>query len=268
MLSVLAAMAYQKIGDKKGGSDSEAKLKAIHIPKNLAKQSFLDVGCSQGFFCRAARERGATYIIGLDHSESAIEAAVRQDRQGTYRHGDWYSLLEELVREGQTFDVIIHLSAFHYVSDHVRFLALIHQLLKPGGLFILECGVANVGGGPRYVDHRRTGITLPYTRHITLALLQQLLDRFASRTEGKSVDQPGDSVPRRVFHCHTKKPVALLVGADSGVGKSTFSSLIASHKSVANIKMDYILKDLVTCPIASVEAAVNAHMKNINRLAI
>lgn len=252
-------MAYQSIGGAKGVSDTEAKLAKIKLPKAMSGQRFLDVGCSAGYFCRVARERGAIEVVGLDHNKESIRLAKEADPEGLYLSGDWYVHLEKLAAENKKFDIIIHLSAFHYVSDQPRLLKLIRSVLSPGGVFVLECGVGP-GGHPRYIDHRRSGHNLPYARHLTMPLLESLLDGFAVRKLGRSVDQPGDDIPRFVFHCTPKQPVVLLVSGDSFTGKTILSELLTKNKSVGHVRMDGIVNGLATCPIASIEAAVNAHL--------
>lgn len=256
-------MAYQTVAGTKGVSDSESKLQAIKLPKSLRGKRFLDIGCSQGYFCRAARERGATRVVGLDHNKESIRIAAEVDAEGLYRGGDWYELLEQLIKEGEMFDVVIHLSAFHYVTDHVRLLSLIQQLLTPAGLFVLECGVAP-GGVPKYVDHRRSATSIPYARHLTMPLLERLLSGFAVRKIGQSISQAGDSIPRFVFHCERRHPIVLLVGGDSFTGKSVFAEALATNRSVGHVKTDAIINGLRETPIASIEAAINAHLDKHN----
>jgi len=57
-----------------------------------------------------------------------------------------------------------------------------------------------------------------------LLLIQRLLEKFAVRSMGKSVDQRGDPFKRYVFHCTRFKPIVLLVTGNPQTGKSTLAS--------------------------------------------
>jgi len=232
-------LGYQTVGDDKGASDSEGKLERIRLPY-LQGKSFLDLGCNAGFFCRAARQRGASRTVGIDIGAEKIAEARRLDPDGEYIAGDWFEKLRSL--QG-TFDVIIHLSAFHYVTDQREFLRLVEDRLAPGGVFILECGVVN-SRVPRYVDIKRKS----YTRHVTSPLLDQLLSNFAVRRMDSSVVQRGDPVPRFVFHCQRWKVTVFLLSGESHSGKSYLGRVLSGQRDIATIEMDELILGLQRCP--------------------
>jgi len=93
-----------------------------------------DLGCGFGWFCRFAREQGATSIIGYDLSENMLERARRdtQDDAVRYVRAD----MEELTLPEAGFDLVYSSLAFHYIRDFPRLLKTIHAALRPEGRFV------------------------------------------------------------------------------------------------------------------------------------
>jgi hypothetical protein len=215
---------YQTFDDAKGGSKSAEKLKALRLPwlKNrhsearpLKNLSVLDIGCNEGFFCGEALRQGARRVVGIDMSRGFLDRARQRFPEAEFRNSSWWELPDE------NFDVILFLSAIHYEPRQRELLALLAQHLTPTGTLVLECGV--VGGvlnkswqAVRRHDGVRRYPTFPMLR-------QELLRPFAVRFIGASVAQSGDPVPRSVFHCTRREPMAFLVMGPSGAGKSTLA---------------------------------------------
>jgi hypothetical protein len=122
------------------------------------------------------------------------------------------------------FDVVILLSALHYAKDQPALLARIATMLKPDGLFVLEAGVvANprqnwtsvLRGKPPNTDI----VEYPTTAH----MFTMLSEHYSARDVGRSVFQPGDMLPRFVWHCRPLKPMILAIGGLPRQGKSTLA---------------------------------------------
>jgi 2-polyprenyl-6-hydroxyphenyl methylase/3-demethylubiquinone-9 3-methyltransferase len=97
----------------------------------------LDVGCGAGIAAEAFAGRGHD-VLGLDASAEAIEAAVAH-AEGIaatlrYRAGG----AEELVAEGQKFDVVTALEVIEHVEDQPAFMRLLAALVAPGGLVFVS----------------------------------------------------------------------------------------------------------------------------------
>ncbi|NVN03058.1 MULTISPECIES: bifunctional 2-polyprenyl-6-hydroxyphenol methylase/3-demethylubiquinol 3-O-methyltransferase UbiG [Asaia] len=104
--------------------------------------SLLDIGCGAGLASEAFACMGHD-VLGLDASPEGIRAAEAHlaanplpENSGslTYRKGS----AEELVREGQGFDVISALEVIEHVNDPQEFLALLRSLTRPGGLIAVS----------------------------------------------------------------------------------------------------------------------------------
>lgn len=93
----------------------------------------VDLGCGEGYFARAMRQRGAARVFGLDISESLIREARRQDPEGDYRVVDiegpdtTTSVACDVVVANM---VLMNLSDLSLVCDRVR------SWLRPHGRFI------------------------------------------------------------------------------------------------------------------------------------
>lgn len=203
-------MSYQSFPGVKGDSLSLDKLKALRLP-SLKGKRFLDVGCNEGFFCGYALFDGATRVVGIDSSATAIGRAALRFPGAVFLQQSWESLPEG------PFDVIILLSALHYAEDQT---ALIHRLmasLADDGLLILELGMAP-GTEDEWVRVRRD---IDERAFPTRKKLGNELKDYAWKLIGHSVAQAGDPLPRYVVHVRKLKPYAWLLMQDPGSGKST-----------------------------------------------
>jgi len=96
----------------------------------------VDLGCGFGWFCRWAREAGASHVLGLDLSEKMLARARAEtvDSAVAYATAD----LEQLSLPDAEFDLVYSSLAFHYVADAARLFASIHRALAPGGRLVFS----------------------------------------------------------------------------------------------------------------------------------
>jgi ubiquinone/menaquinone biosynthesis C-methylase UbiE len=96
----------------------------------------LDLGCGFGWFCRWARERGASEVEGIDVSEKMLARARAETRDPaiTYARAD----MERLELEPVSFDLIYSSLALHYVEHLRELLAQVHRGLVPGGWLVFS----------------------------------------------------------------------------------------------------------------------------------
>jgi SAM-dependent methyltransferase len=96
----------------------------------------LDLGCGFGWFCRWAREEGATRVVGVDVSERMLARAraTTQDGAITYTRAD----LERLDLTPGSFDLAYSSLALHYIEDLGRLLSEVHRALVPGGSLVFS----------------------------------------------------------------------------------------------------------------------------------
>ncbi len=97
----------------------------------------IDIGCGGGILSEPMTRLGAS-VTGIDPiEESASAARAHAQAMGlsiTYRT----ATAEDLVREGQTFDIVAASEVLEHVADAGSFLRTCRSLCEPGGLLILS----------------------------------------------------------------------------------------------------------------------------------
>ena len=103
---------------------------------DLRGRDVLDLGCGFGWFCRWAREAGATRVLGVDVSEKMLARAreTTEDAAITYTRAD----LESLELTAESFDLVYSSLALHYLAHLDRLLAEVHRALRPGGSLVFS----------------------------------------------------------------------------------------------------------------------------------
>ena len=100
----------------------------------------LDIGCGGGLLCEPMARLGAD-VVGVDAAARNIPVAEAHARQSgltiDYRTGT----AEELVAEGEAFDIVLNMEVVEHVADPLAYLTACQQLLKPSGLMV--CSTIN-----------------------------------------------------------------------------------------------------------------------------
>ncbi|MCC6719308.1 MAG: methyltransferase domain-containing protein [Acetobacteraceae bacterium] len=118
---------------------------------DMAGRRVVDLGCGFGWFCRWAREAGATSVLGLDLSEKMLAraAADTSDPAISYARAD----LDHLALGAGGFDLAYSSLALHYLETLDRVMASVHAALAPGGHFVfsVEHPIYTAPSQPRFV---------------------------------------------------------------------------------------------------------------------
>jgi len=241
------AQRYQDFGgDEEGNSKSRAKLEALALgfldQLKTQKVRVLDLGCNEGFFCDAIAHRlDAGYVLGIDSEQEYVERARMRFPQYEFRHQSWWQ-----VEEGE-FDVILFLSAVHYEKDQAGLFRFLSRKLRPGGVLVLECGIADALMVHPYekwvVAHRPDGLFRYPTYH---HLVNGLLAPFSVKYIEKSVVQTGDPVGRHVLHCWSKRQDVILLSGKSGGGKTELARALSQSADVQTLHTDLLILRLLT----------------------
>jgi 2-polyprenyl-3-methyl-5-hydroxy-6-metoxy-1,4-benzoquinol methylase len=99
------------------GHDRSATAKVI-LPEDMSGQSFVDLGCSLGFFCFEAARRGASRSVGLDFaSENVRRGRILADVLGLPVEFQQFDVDHEPMTE--TFDQVICLNVLHHLANPI-----------------------------------------------------------------------------------------------------------------------------------------------------
>jgi SAM-dependent methyltransferase len=128
---------YSRLDRSVEGLDGAAEWPALRamLPE-VHGLNIVDLGCGFGWFCRWARQQGASRVVGLDLSERMLARARAETSDGavSYEIAD----LERLVLPEGGFDLVYSSLAFHYVKDAARLFCIIHRALVPGGRLVFS----------------------------------------------------------------------------------------------------------------------------------
>jgi SAM-dependent methyltransferase len=105
---------------------------------DLAGLRILDLGSGFGDFCRSARERGASKIVGVEISRRMI--AVARSRTSDAQIEYVNSAIEDFVIQPQAYDLIVSRLTLHYVRDYEPVVRSVFNGLRAGGSFIFSVG--------------------------------------------------------------------------------------------------------------------------------
>ena len=103
---------------------------------DLTGKAVVDLGCGYGWFCRAARELGASDVTGVDISEKMLARAAEltDDNRIHYQRSD----LESLQLRENSLDLVYSSLALHYLPELDALFARVQRALKPGGSLVFS----------------------------------------------------------------------------------------------------------------------------------
>ena len=125
------------------------ELDRFGFPQDLSGKTVLDIGCNAGFYAIAARLRGATSVLGIDHGAHCIDQArlVRQilDLDGLeFRVDDGHNLDERV----GVFDFIVCTGVIYHLQNPMDFLNRLGRITREG--MFLETETLT---DPQYAEH-------------------------------------------------------------------------------------------------------------------
>jgi tRNA (mo5U34)-methyltransferase len=131
-------------GVKTAGCDPTLrKLKALHLPQNLAGKTVIDVGAYDGFFSFECERRGAAQVVACDHCVwNAPGSDARRNIEYVKRLlNSQIEILELPVEEispttAGMYDVVLFLGVLYHAPDPIGYLKNIHSITKE--LLVLE----------------------------------------------------------------------------------------------------------------------------------
>ncbi len=158
---------YSKLPRSVEGLDGAGEWPALKamLPA-IAGLKVVDLGCGFGWFCRWAREAGASQVLGLDVSENMLARAreTTPDTAVAYERAD----LERLTLPAGSFDLAYSSLALHYIEKLEPLLDVVHRALLPGGrlVFSIEHPLYTAPTRPGWVEDASGRKTWPLDRYL------------------------------------------------------------------------------------------------------
>lgn len=126
---------YQKLRENPYGANTvEEKPALFSLAPDLCGKRVLDLGCGYGENCKAFKDMGASYVMGVDLSQKMLEVAEKENPSLQFLRGDMSNL--SFITE--SFDVVFSSLAMHYIEDFDSLAKSVYKLLEPGGAFIFS----------------------------------------------------------------------------------------------------------------------------------
>ncbi|MEK0082003.1 bifunctional 2-polyprenyl-6-hydroxyphenol methylase/3-demethylubiquinol 3-O-methyltransferase UbiG [Benzoatithermus flavus] len=99
--------------------------------------SVLDVGCGGGLLAEPLARLGAA-VTGIDPLPESIATARWHAAETGVELAYEATTLEEVVRDGRRFDLVVASEVIEHVPDPEGFVAVLAEAIRPGGLAILS----------------------------------------------------------------------------------------------------------------------------------
>jgi trans-aconitate 2-methyltransferase len=129
------AETYERVSDPQ----YEWGLEVLERLELRGDEYVMDAGCGSGRVTEKLIERlPGGRVIAVDASESMIEKA--REKLGERAHYLVADLAE--LELSEPIDVVFSTATFHWISDHDRLFARLHDALVPGGRLLAQCGGA------------------------------------------------------------------------------------------------------------------------------
>jgi 2-polyprenyl-3-methyl-5-hydroxy-6-metoxy-1,4-benzoquinol methylase len=165
--------AASPISDRSAYETKIAKLKTFLSPQ----MTVLDIGCATGTQCGDIADC-VIRVTGIDISRKLLAIAEQRMAQRNLDNVEFLqtSVFDERFQPG-SFDVVMAFFVLHFIEDVDAVMKRVHELLKPGGLFISETACLGdksvlMGSLLRFAGH--LGL-LPRINLLTTRQLEQTL---------------------------------------------------------------------------------------------
>ena len=126
--------AASPISDKSAYETKITKLKTYLTPE----MSVLDIGCATGTQCGDIANN-VKQVTGIDISRKLLEIADQRMAERNLGNADFLqtSVFDKIFQSG-SFDMVMAFFVLHFFEDIDVVFERVHELLKPGGIFISE----------------------------------------------------------------------------------------------------------------------------------
>jgi SAM-dependent methyltransferase len=98
-------------------------------------KSFIDIGCGEGYVLNEFQKKGHN-VTGVDFSKFGIEK-FHPHLMDVFEQGNIYKKLEEKIRKGQKYNIILFANVIEHVVDPIGLLQNIKKIMLPDSLLII-----------------------------------------------------------------------------------------------------------------------------------
>ncbi|MBF0560637.1 MAG: methyltransferase domain-containing protein [Alphaproteobacteria bacterium] len=184
-----------------------------HVPELLTSMvarrdpgPALEIGCNDGFFLKAMRDRGFERLLGIEPNRPVAEAGRRDglDIVADFFGPDTLDAFKTRFDGG--FDFIVARHVLEHVEQIETFLTTVREGLNPGGLFVLELPQVEAGfegGNPSILWEEHVNyFTVPMVERLLEVSGLEVLDRRTYAFGGGTIAmiaQRNEFLPPRPF---------------------------------------------------------------------
>jgi 2-polyprenyl-3-methyl-5-hydroxy-6-metoxy-1,4-benzoquinol methylase len=160
---------------------TEAQLRLGALRNRVHGHDLLDVGSGMGYFVQAALEQGWN-AQGVEISEQAV--ALQKDQGLPVFCSDYESF-----EPGKLYDVITLWALLEHVADPKGMLEKTYDLLKPGGIAVIETGDISSRNASRDGKHWRMFFIAGHLYFFSDHCLDQVLKEIGFTVVGTQLDK-------------------------------------------------------------------------------
>lgn len=165
---------YDKLRNEDKGKNGNDLIEIPNFRKimpDVKDKKILDLGCGYGENDRYYKEKGASYVLGIDLSKHMINIANEKNKIDGVEYK--VMAMEDISTISTTFDIVMSSLAFHYVEDFEKLISDISNLLNKGGYLVFSQEhpfttcikfTENVKKGHTVIDGKYFGLFSDYNR--------------------------------------------------------------------------------------------------------
>ncbi|MBI4231650.1 class I SAM-dependent methyltransferase, partial [Candidatus Peregrinibacteria bacterium] len=125
--------------NKKKFYEASRSLEDLIGKENIVGKTILDIGSGSGLFSIAAKELGASKVVGVDISKESVEAAQSNAERFNVNGVVFQqkSILDSRIEELGKFDIVYSWGVLHHTGDMKKAIENATSLVAQNGLFVI-----------------------------------------------------------------------------------------------------------------------------------
>ena len=124
----------------------------LQAVRDTGAKTALDVGCGEGRFCRMMTQEGVQ-TTGIDPTQALLDVAREKHPEGTYQN----ARAEALPFDDNSFDLTVSYVALIDIPKHVKAIAEMARVTRPGGHVLMSNLQPNATARARWATEKNGG---------------------------------------------------------------------------------------------------------------